>query len=66
MEILCVSGETGWEKLHIKAGGRAQRVRPATAPPAGETSARRTQGQGDAPDTKHNSLFSLLIHFPLK
>lgn len=40
---VCVSGETGWEKLPIRLGDLVPCVRPATAAPAGEISAHQTQ-----------------------
>ncbi|KAI3357802.1 hypothetical protein L3Q82_016190 [Scortum barcoo] len=42
--------ETGWEKLLIRAGSLALSVRPATAAPAGGTSAPRTPNPKDFQD----------------
>lgn len=39
--VLCVLEETGWERLPTGAGHLVPSVRPATAAPAGETSARQ-------------------------
>lgn len=45
--FICVSEETGWERLPTGAGGLVQSVRPATVAPAGGTSAPHTPNPKD-------------------
>lgn len=62
---LCVLGETGWERRPTGAGGLALCVRPATAAPAGETSAHLTRNPKDLPDSDAIQSFSC-VFFPIK
>lgn len=48
--FICVSGETGWARFPIRAGSLVLSVRPATAAPAGETSAHQTENPKDLQD----------------
>lgn len=46
--LICVSGETGWERRPIRAVSLVPSVRPATAAPAGETNAHQTESPKDS------------------
>lgn len=48
--LICISEVTGWEKLPTRQGDLVLSVRPATAAPAGETSALQT---GKPDDSQH-------------
>lgn len=48
--FICVSEETGWERLPIRPGNLVLSVHPAMAAPAGETSAHQTQKPKDLQD----------------
>lgn len=50
MMLLCISEVTGWEKPPTGQGGLVPSVHPATAAPAGETSAPQT---GKPADLQH-------------
>lgn len=59
--FVCVSEETGWERLPTGAGSLVQSVRPATAAPAGETSAPQTSNPKDWQDINTTKRFKLVL-----
>lgn len=56
--FIFVPEETGWERLPIRAGSRVLSVRPATAAPAGETSAPQTHNPKDLQDINITQCFN--------
>lgn len=48
--FICISEETGWEKLPTRRGSLVLSVHPATVAPAGKTSAPQTLKPDDLQD----------------